>query len=62
MDGWVDRFDQKDRILGFLNVEKGWHTGQRFLLTRVGVGGFGERENGAVVYVESQKGSGWGPF
>lgn len=56
MDGWVDTVDHKDKILGFLDVEKIWVTGQRFLLSGAGVEGWGEREKGAVVYVGSQKG------
>lgn len=52
LDGWENKFNHENKILGFLYIEKEWLTGQRFLLSgsccrwRVG-------ENGALVYVGS---------
>lgn len=34
LDGWVNKFDHTDKILGFLCIGKEWLTGQRFYLIR----------------------------
>lgn len=55
MVGWVDTFDHRDKILNFSMQRKDGLQDRDFCYQEWGWED-GEKENGAVVYVGSQKG------